>query len=236
MKNLKKMVLQVQKIAVYRDRLAVQLPERVIIYEPSGSSEDLHYRIKDKVIQPLECSLLVVTTRNLILYLDTRLQSLSFEGVVEREWILDAPICYVKVLGGPAGQERLLAGLKNGQVMEIYLDNPFPVLLAKVEGAVKCFDVSSTKEKLAVVSDQGVLSVFDIFYDKKIQEFQDVTSVAFNSAFEDMMCFSGHDYLAIKVADFTEYKQKFAGIVVGLNGSRLYYLFGSSIITMEVIE
>ena len=215
--------------------MAVQLPERVIIYEPSGNTDDLHYRIRDKLVQSLDCSLLVVTTNNLILYLDKRLQSLSFTGLVEREWILDGPICYVKVVGGPPGQERLLAGLKNGQVMEIYLDNPFPALLAKVDGAVRCVDVSSMKEKLAVVSDQGVLSVFDIYNDKKLQEFQDVTSVAFNSAFEDMMCFSGQDYLAIKVANFNEYKQKFSGIVVGLNGSKMYCLHGSSIITMEVI-
>ncbi|XP_001602472.1 intraflagellar transport protein 122 homolog [Nasonia vitripennis] len=224
----------IQKIAVYRDRLAVQLSERVIIYEPSGNTEDMHYRIRDKLAQSLECSLLVVTTNNLMLYLDKRLQSLSFTGIIEREWILDGPVCYIKVVGGPPGQERLLAGLKNGQVMEIYLDNPFPALLAKVDGAVRCVDISLMKDKLAVVSDQGVLSVFDIYNDKKLQEFHDVTSVAFNSAFEEMMCFSGQDYLAIKVANFNEYKQKFSGIVVGLNGSKMYCLHGASILTMEM--
>jgi intraflagellar transport protein 122 len=219
---------------VYRDRLAVQLSERVIIYEPSGDNEEMHYRIKEKLLQSLECNLLVVTTNNLILYLDKRLQSLTFEGIIEREWILDSPICYIKIVGGPTGQERLLTGLKNGQIMEIYLDNPFPTLLATVDGAVRCVDISSMKEKLAVVSDHGILSVFNIYNDKKLQEFRDVTSVAFNTAFEDMMCFSGQDYLAIKVANFSEYKQKFSGIIVGLNGSKMYCLHGSLITTIEV--
>lgn len=196
--------------------------------------EDMHYRVKNKLSQTLDCSLLVVTTNNLILYLDKRIQSLSFNGVIEREWILDGPVCYIKVIGGPPSRERLLAGLENGQVMEIYLDNPFPSLLAKIDGPVKCLDVSSMKEKLAVVSGHGALSVFDLYNDKKLQEFQDVTSVAFNSIFEDMICFSGQDYLAIKVADFPEYKQKFSGVVVGLNGSKLYCLHKSIIITMEV--
>ncbi|XP_058792241.1 intraflagellar transport protein 122 homolog [Phymastichus coffea] len=224
----------VQKIAVYRDRLAVQLPERVTIYEPSGSTEEMHYKIRNKLVQSLGCNLLVVTTNNLILYLDKRIQSLSFNGIVEREWILDDPVCYIKVIGGPPSRERLLVGLRNGQVMEIYLDNPFPSLLAKIDGAIRCLDVSSMKEKLAVVNDQGVLSVFDIYNDNKLQEFHDVTSVAFNSAFEDMICFSGQDYLAIKVAHFPEYKQKFSGVVVGLNGSKMYCLHGSSIVTMEI--
>lgn len=224
----------IQKVAVYKDRLAVQLPEQVIIYEPSGNSEDMHYRVRNKLLKSFEYSLLAVTTNNLIFYLDNRIQSLSFNGTIEIEWILDSPICYTKVVGGPAGHERLLIALKDGQVMEIHLDNPFSALLAQVEGAVKCVDISPMKEKLAVVSDQGVLSVFDIYNNKKLQEFQDVVSVAFNSAFEDMMCFSGQNYLSIKVANFNEYKQKFSGVIVGLNASKMYCMYGLSIVAMEL--
>lgn len=101
---------RVCRIAVYRDRLAVQLPERVIIYEPSGSSEGMHYRIREKLSQTLECNLLVITSNNLVLCLEKRLRSLSFAGAIEREWILDSPITYIKVAGGPAGKECLIAG------------------------------------------------------------------------------------------------------------------------------
>ena len=119
--------------------------------------------------------------------------------------------------------------------MKIYLDNPFPAHLAKVDSAVRCLDVSSLKEKLAVVSETGILAVFDLCTEKKLREYQDVTSVAFNRAFEDLMCFTGPDYLAIKVANFQEYKQKFTGFVVGHNGSKLYCLNGPTIVTVEVI-
>lgn len=96
---------------MYRNRLAVQLPERVIIYEPSGTSEGMHYRIRDKLNQILNCNLLVVTSNHLILCLEKRLQSLSFSGIIEREWILDELITYIKVVGGPAGQECLITGI-----------------------------------------------------------------------------------------------------------------------------
>ncbi|KYN08527.1 PREDICTED: intraflagellar transport protein 122 homolog [Cyphomyrmex costatus] len=221
------------RIAVYRNRLAVQLPERVIIYEPSGT-DGMHYRIRDKLNQTVNCNLLVVTSNHLVLCLERRLQSLSFTGIIEREWILDGLITYIKVAGGPAGQECLIAGLKSGHVMKIYLDNPFPAHIAKVEDAVRCLDISSLKERMAVVSEAGILSVFDLCTGEKLQEFQNVNSVAFNIAFEDIMCFAGNNYLAIKVANFSEYRQKFSGFVVGHNGSKLYCLNGSSIITLEV--
>ncbi|XP_012279174.1 intraflagellar transport protein 122 homolog [Orussus abietinus] len=222
------------RIAVYRDRLAVQLPERVIIYEPIDNGDGMHYRIRKKLAQTLNCNLLVVTTNHLVLCLERRLQSMSFSGVIEREWILDGHITYIKVAGGPAGQECLITGLKTGQVMRIYLDNPFPAHLAKVDGAIRCLDISSTKEKLAVVTENGVLSVFDLHAEMKLKEFQEVTSVAFNSAFEDMLCFSDLTHLAIKVGNFNEYKQKFSGFVVGHNGSKVYCLNGSTIATVEI--
>lgn len=118
--------------------------------------------------------------------------------------------------------------------MKIYLDNPFPAYIIKVEGSVRCLDISSLKEKIAVVSDHGVLSVFDLYTEEKLQEFQNVNSVTFNNSFEDIMCFSSGEYLAIKVGDFAEYRQKFSGLVMGHNESKVYCLNGSSIVTLEV--
>lgn len=127
-----------------------------------------------------------------------------------------------------------ILGLNTGYIVKIYLDNPFPAHLTKIEGSVRCLDISSLKEKLAVVSEYGVLYVFDLYTEEKLQEFQDVNSVAFNSNFEDIMCFSGGEYLAIKVGNFTEYRQKFSGFVVGHNRSKVYCLNGSCIVTVEV--
>lgn len=107
----------VQKIAIYRNRLAVQLPERVVLYElSSAENQPMHYKVKEKIQKKFECSLLVVCACHIVLCQDKRLQSLDFAGVLQREWIMDSFIRYIKVTGGPAGREGLMIGLKSGQV------------------------------------------------------------------------------------------------------------------------
>jgi intraflagellar transport protein 122 len=137
----------VKKIAVYRDRLAVQLPDRITIYEllqdalpaapaggagaPASPEHSMHYRVKDRIHAQLDCNLLVVTARNVILCQERKLQLYDFGGRKEREWVLDAVIRYIKMVGGPAGREGLLVGLKNGAIVKIFVDNPFPMPLIK---------------------------------------------------------------------------------------------------------
>lgn len=58
----------VKKIAIYRNRLAIQLPEKILIYELySDDSSDMHYRIKEKICRKFECNLLVVCSQHIIL-------------------------------------------------------------------------------------------------------------------------------------------------------------------------
>ncbi len=59
----------VKKIAVYKDKLAVQLPSKVVIYELASPQDDydMHYQSATKIMQKLECNLLVVTSSHVIL-------------------------------------------------------------------------------------------------------------------------------------------------------------------------
>ena len=111
-----------------------------MIYEQQ-ETEHLHYVIKERINQNFECSLMVICTNHIILchviffisqhysseyfflivktficLQEKKLQSVNFQGIKEREWTLDSPVRYIKIVGGPANKEGLLLGLKNGQV------------------------------------------------------------------------------------------------------------------------
>jgi intraflagellar transport protein 122 len=59
----------VKKVAVYKDRVAVQLPSRVVLYKLDSTADDMdmQYRSAAKINQKLECNLLVVTSNHILL-------------------------------------------------------------------------------------------------------------------------------------------------------------------------
>jgi len=225
----------VKKIAVYRDRLAVQLPDKVLIYEVSHDDPlDMHYKNIEKIKQKFVCSLLVVTTHHIILCQERKLQLYSFHGVLEREWNLDALIRYIKVVGGAPQREGLLVGLKNGHVMKIFVDNSFPVTLIKQATAVRCLDLSCRRKKLAVVDETSNLLVYDLDSQTLMYQEPNANSVAWNTEMEDMLAYSGSNMLCIKTGSFPPHMQKLQGFVVGFKGSKIFCLHYISMQTIDV--
>ena len=225
----------IKKIALYRDRLAVQLPDRIIIYELfHDDATDMHYRIKEKLQKKLDCNLLVVTAYHIILCLEKKLQMYNFTGEKEREWSLEALIRYIKVIGGPPGREGLLVGLKNGSILQIFLNNPFPIPLIKQPTSVRCLDLSMSRTKLAVVDEHNVCLVYDIKTKQLLYQEPNANSVAWNTEHEDMLCYSGNGVLNIKASNFPPHTQKMQGFVVGFKGSRIFCLHVYAMTTVDV--
>ncbi|KAL2917328.1 hypothetical protein HK105_202992 [Polyrhizophydium stewartii] len=224
----------VKKISVYKDRLAVQLPDRIIIYELfHDDAGDMHYRIKEKLQKNLECNLLVVTSQNIILCLERKLQMFSFIGEKEHEWVLDSLIRYIKVVGGPRGREGLLVGLKDGQVLKIFVDSPFPIPVIRQQAAIRCLDLNLSRTKLAIVDDQNMCLVYSVKTQELLYQEPNANSAAWNTEIDDMLCFSGNGILNVKVGNFPAHQQKMTGFVVGFKGPRIFCL---NVYTMTTID
>ncbi|XP_056380930.1 intraflagellar transport protein 122 homolog isoform X1 [Hyla sarda] len=225
----------VKKIAIYKNRLAIQMPEKILIYELySEDAADMHYRVKEKIIKKFECNLLVVCSQHVILCQEKKLQCLSFKGVKEREWMMESLIRYIKVIGGPSGREGLLVGLKNGQILKIFVDNLFAITLLKQSTSVRCLDMSASRNKLAVVDENNTCLVYDITTKELLFQEPNANSVAWNTQCEDMLCFSGGGYLNIKASNFPVHQQKLQGFVVGYNGSKIFCLHVYSMSSVDV--
>ena len=72
----------VRKIAIYKDRLIVQLPERLCIYEllTDEASGEMTFRPHERLNIEVKCNLLVVVSLHFLLCVETKLQLYSFAG------------------------------------------------------------------------------------------------------------------------------------------------------------
>lgn len=64
----------IKKIAIYKDRLAVQLPEKIIIYSVLADDPfDMKYKAHKKINKRIDCSNLFVTSHHLILVFEKKI-------------------------------------------------------------------------------------------------------------------------------------------------------------------
>ncbi|XP_022648353.1 intraflagellar transport protein 122 homolog isoform X1 [Varroa destructor] len=226
----------VRKLAIYKDNLAVQLAERIMIYE---QAEAMHYKVKKKLNMKVECSLLVICSENLVLCQERMLQSLRLDGNVDRQWTMSAPIRYIKNIGGAPGREGLLIGCKDGSVSLVYLNNSVALEMLKSQSSgVRCLDCSAYRNKIAVVDDAGVLKVYNRREtDRKVLfEVKDsAASVACSTQLEDLCAFSGNQNLCVRLCNENSASNlTFEGFVVGLSGNNAFCLQYNTMITFRL--
>ncbi len=76
-------------------------------------------------------------------------------------------------------------------------------------GITRCLDVSASQKMVAVVDDANELHVYELATRKVLWTAEGATSAAWNTQFNDMLCYSGSGLLCSKTADFAVQRQKF---------------------------
>lgn len=225
----------IKKIAIYKDKLAVQLNEKIIIYSVSPEDPyDMKYKAHKKIGKKIDCQNLFVFSHHLVLCFDRKIQLLAFTGALEREWIMESQIKYIKPLSGPAKRESLIVGLQDGSVVKIFIDNGFPIPIIKQTTPVSIVDISSDRQKVAVIDDHKSLFVYDIKSQQLLFQERNITSIAWNLEVEDMLAYTGQDSLYIKCRDMPAQQQRLPGYVVGFKGQKIFCLNDGNMNTIDV--
>jgi intraflagellar transport protein 122 len=79
-------------------------------------------------------------------------------------------------------------GLKNGQILKIFMDNAFPIELIKQQTAVRCLDLSASRNKLAVVDENNNCLVYDLRTKELLFQEPNANSVSWNTENEVSAC------------------------------------------------
>ncbi|CAI5448171.1 unnamed protein product [Caenorhabditis angaria] len=215
----------VRKVSVYLNKLAVQLSDRLVIYKQvSKDGEKMEYKIDGKIQKSFDCSLLVVTALHIIVCRDEELVCYDHKGLKQREWLLESGVRYMKVIGGPPGRETFVVGSYNGNVHKVFVDNPFAVLLVKLNSAIRCVDVNCDHTLVGVVDENSLCSLFDIKTKECILQEPHCNAICFNSNNPEILCYTTHNSLTVRSLTYAGHSQKMQGFVIGFVGNKVFCL------------
>ncbi|OEH76693.1 putative WD-repeat protein [Cyclospora cayetanensis] len=216
----------IQKVAVYRQLLAVQLKRCIVISKACQAAlGTLEYREVHRLKGSFECSLLLLAAHSVVLCHGNTLKLYDLEGKAQRQWNLKAAVRYVRVLGGPPGAEALLVGLRNGEVLYVYVHQELPLPLLHHHTGIVCVDVSAERSRLAIIDENKELHIFELQNKRRVHSQQGCTSVAWNLWVDDLLSVTSRNALIIKAGSLLPYQQGFQGIVVGFMGSSAFCLY-----------
>lgn len=232
----------IQRISLYKNKLAVQLSDKVCVYESSvDEAMDLHFKARKErmTISDQQCDLMTVTSSHLLFCRANILELYSFDGQRQRVWQMEASICFMKVEGGPDGREGILLGLLNGVVAKLYVDNPFPLELTNIGSPILLADLCQYRTKLATVDSKHTLIVTDLKTHESLMTIQGVLSVSFNSEVDDMLCYTTETSIFVVsglgvIRSPEPQEQHTTGLAIGFQGHKIFCLLKGSIVTIDV--
>jgi intraflagellar transport protein 122 len=191
----------IHNLSLYRNKLAVQLLDRICVYESSSDdSIDIHFRLrKERIIvsalsshihTKIVSNLMVATSGHVLVALENVLELYSMDGIRQKIWKLDGNITIMKVDGGFDGKEGILIGLSNGSIMRCFIENPFLIEFSKKSKGVMKLDINIYKTLLLTIDSEHTLVITDLESQEALFTWNNVLSASFNTEVEDLICFS----------------------------------------------
>lgn len=196
----------------------------------------MHYKIKDKIYENYDFEYLMVFSNSLLLLQDKKVRCYSFSGLLSREWTFDHCITAFQSTGGPVESENALIGLENGQIVQLFLNNTFPVNIVKLENAISVIDLNLSRTHLAIVDLNNNCFIYEFIERNLINQELNVNNVVWNLVFDETFCFSGGGMITVKVSDMTTYHQQLNAQVIAFIGSKVFYLQNKKICSIEVTQ
>lgn len=246
----------IRHIALYKNKLAVHLTDRVCIYESSTEdSTDMHFRVRKErmslrpSVDYSGCDQMAITSLHVLFCTKNVIELYSFDGVRQRVWMMDTSVKYLKVDGGPEGKEGVLVGLESGVLHKIYVHSPFPIELTKCKNSIVSADLSLDRQNLATVDCTGLLRVVNLRSQDVLYSITGVTSVCFNTEVPNVLCYSSDKSIFVisgvgstitkedgssVLAPIEPQEQYISGHAIGFQGQRIYCLYKGAITSIDV--
>jgi intraflagellar transport protein 122 len=100
-------------VSIFKEKLAVLQNDRLLIY--IASEESLKYNPFRKITKQFDCESMAILNSHVVFAKDSKVQLYNLMGELEREWVFESNLTFVKALGGPPKREHLYLDCKTAK-------------------------------------------------------------------------------------------------------------------------
>lgn len=233
----------IRNISLYKDMLALHTSSRVLLYQQyrlyGEGDHQMHmeafsYRPVGKLEKKIDGYFFHLLADNFVLCKDNRVACYDFHRNLVREWTFDSNVTCLNNLGGPAKEECLVAGLKNGTAFKMFLSNPFPIQLIEHGVEIKSLDLNLSRKLIGLVDVKDNFYLYDIAKKESISSELKIRQCCFSQDFENIYAVIGEALLYVKSTEFDGVSVSASGNLIGFKGNKVRLANGDNISAVEI--
>jgi hypothetical protein len=224
----------VHKASVYRDKLALEVNDSVELYSLDSLSKFGSFKPRTS-----PSLILLAGAGCLVCRGDRRIELISFEGTILREWTMSSSLRYMRVIDGITGRESVLIGLADGTILRLQQEAE-PLIVLKHPAGVRSVDMNVAKSFLAVIDETLNLVVYDIKERpcKVLLTIHKVSSFSFNPICSALGVFARPDgsMLLVVLPDGRQVPHDLRGQVLGFRDNTILTISEDSSIERSTVS
>ena len=220
----------IQGVAVNQSLIAVMFADEVSTYSfEEVDNGQLELTKVGRFDTNFQCNKFFVFARTYVFVFEKSVKIYDESGLFQREFQFSSVINDAATCSTVPGMEGIVAGLEDGQIVQIFVNHRFPHVIAKHDKPVKVIGVSMMRTKLAVVDSERRCCVYDAIGSNLLYIEENVDAFAWNELCDDLIALSDGEKVSVKPYNLQKITTKFRGQIVRFSGLTVYAINGTSL-------
>lgn len=204
----------VRKISIYRARVAIQITDRIHVYDlalPQDTVNMISFQLSENIKYDTSHSLFTLVLRHIVVCSENKIQLHDFKGNIVREWVLKSNINCLKVIQSPPGREGIIMGLIDGTVTEIFVDRMFTFEILFHSTPINFVEISWDNKYIALIDDKTHLCIYNKTTAEMLLKLETdyVRTVCFHREIGDVFCYGGRGKVTVQTLSGVRHEEDF---------------------------
>ena len=216
----------VQGVAVNDSMIAIRFADEVSAYSFQDEDGRLELSKIGRFETNFDCIKFFIFSANFVFVFEKSVKIYDQIGTFVREFNFSSVINDAAPCSSVHGMEGIVAGMEDGQIVQIFVNHRFPHVIVRHDKPVKAIGMSMMRTKIAVIDSDRRCCVFDAIGANLLYIEENVDMFVWNELCDDLIAFSDGEKVSVKPYDLQRITTKLPGQLVRFCGLSVYALNG----------